>query len=169
MLKLPAILSVIFLFTGIFSPIWQGQKLNQHRKEIKKQIRNQNIKLDNIDTLFFANLQTHDITVESEIEVNGMMYDVLEVIPISDGIQVVAFRDIKEKQLLQSLSNKINNEIPWSQSPNFKVQNPLFSEHFNPINFGVIPLNKIHFCDVISPCHCGFVGVRTHPPEILFS
>jgi len=169
MLKLPAILSVIFLFTGIFSPIWQGQKLNQHRKEIKKQIRNQNIKPDNIDTLFFANLQTHDITVESEIEVNGMMYDVLEVIPTSNGIQVVAFRDIKEKQLLQGLSNKINNEIPWSQSPNFKVQNTLYSEHFNPIKFGTFPLKKIDFFDFISPCRCGYVGALTHPPEMIFS
>ncbi len=167
--KLTVILCVLFLFSGIFSPIWQGQQLNQHRKDIKKQIRNRNIQAENIDTLIFEKYSKGEIRAEDEIEVNGMMYDVLTVECTSQGLVVIAFRDIKEKQLLDSISRRIHNEIPWSTSPNFKIPNNLFFEEIKPFAFAYTRF-WAPFCKGVNDAvQVGFTCKHTQPPELLFS
>ncbi len=169
MQKLAAILGTLFLFLGFLHPVWQGQQLNQHRKDIKKQIRNQNIQAENIDTLIFEETSIGTISAEDEIEVNGMMYDVLSVQHTPKGLKVIAFRDAKEKQLLNFISQRIQKEIPWSTSPNFKASNNLFTEEFSPFEFEnsyiVVRINRVDK----DSCSLGFVRKQSQPPELHFS
>lgn len=119
--KASASIGLIIVLIWALIPVWEIQRLDSWRKEFKNDLRQENLSVENLDTLLFEKQDFSGIKVGAEIDVDQHRYDVIAIMESQNFYEVVVFRDEIEKKLLLLLGYRLNEEEDREEMPSLSI------------------------------------------------
>lgn len=119
--KASASIGLIIVLIWALIPVWEIQRLDSWRKEFKKDLREEHLSVENLDTLLLEKRDFSGLEVGSEIDVDQHRYDVIAIRESQNFYEVVVFRDDMEKKLLLLLGYRLNEEDNSGELPSLSI------------------------------------------------